>query len=239
MGIFGHRYKDGDLIEVEGVRVRLKANRRARRVSLRVDAARAEVVATAPSERGLTEAVAFAKSRAGWMVQRLASRPAGVGFAPGRAIPFRGSTLRLEAVPTSAAARLKDGLIVSGGEGEAYARRIERLLRTEAKRELSARTEHHARALGLKVPKVSLGDPKSRWGSCTPTRGTIRYSWRLILAPDWVLDYVAAHEVAHLVHADHSPHFWAVVKGLVGEDEKAARRWLRAHGAALHAVGRG
>ena len=82
---------------------------------------------------------------------------------------------------------------------------------------------------------MSITDPRSRWGSCTPGRGTIRYSWRVILAPPGVLDYLAAHEVAHLVHADHSPRFSAVVEQLVG-DPKPYRAWLRQHGPGLHAL---
>jgi hypothetical protein len=234
------RYVDGDVVEIDGVRVVLKTNARARRVSLRVDAARNRVVAVAPSERRLSEAVAFARERTPWMLERLAARPAGRPFVPGGGVPLRGAVVPLVAVPGAAAARLVEdaaGLrIVSGGTGEAFARRVERLLRAEARRDLEARTEIHVRALGLALPKVALADPKSRWGSCTPSRGTIRYSWRLILAPPWVLDYVAAHEVAHLVHADHSPRFWAVVKSLLG-DEKRGRAWLRAHGGELHAVG--
>jgi len=235
------RFRHGDVIDVDGVRVLLKVNRQARRVSVRVDASRNEVVAVARSERALKEAVAFATDRSTWIKTRLAGRPKSTPFAPGSVIPFRGKQVRLEQTPNAEAARLLDDLegarIVSGGEGAAYARRIERLLRAEAARALTERTEVHATALGLKVPKVTIGDASSRWGSCTPDRGSIRYSWRLILAPPDVLDYVAAHEVAHLVHADHSRKFWAVVHKLVG-DEKRFRKWLHGEGMALHAVGR-
>jgi hypothetical protein len=199
------------------------------------------VVAVARSERALKEAAAFATDRSTWIKSRLAGRPKSTPFAPGSVIPFRGKTVRLEQVKNASAARLIDDLfdphIVSGGEGDAYARRIERLLRAEASRALAERTEVHATALGLKVPKISVGDASSRWGSCTPDRGSIRYSWRLILAPPDVLDYVAAHEVAHLIHADHSRKFWAVVHKLVG-DEKRFRKWLHSEGLALHAIGR-
>jgi predicted metal-dependent hydrolase len=235
------RHRHGDVIEIDGVRITLKVNRQARRVSVRVDASRNEVTATARSERGLAEAVKFASDRAIWIKSRLIGRPKETPFAPGSVIPFRGGEAALEQVPGASAARLVEDLfqtrIVSGGEGAAYARRIERLLKAEAQRALSERTAAHATALGLKTPKITLGDAATRWGSCTPDRGAIRYSWRLILAPPAVLDYVAAHEVAHLVHADHSPRFWAVVRKLVG-DEKTHRHWLRNEGMALHAVGR-
>jgi predicted metal-dependent hydrolase len=242
VSLFRPRFHHGDILEVAGRRVVLKINPKARRISLRVAASGAEVVAVAPTERRLSEAAAFARERAAWIASRLAAQPQGEPFEPGAEIPFRGGRVRLERVPGASAARLVEDeagvRIVSGGEGPAFARRVERLLRAEAQRQVLARTEVHVAALGLKAPKVSLADPKSRWGSCTPGRGTIRYSWRLILAPDRVLDYVAAHEVAHLVHGDHSARFWAVVRKLVG-DEKPQRRWLRTHGPALHAVGRG
>ncbi|HWE47124.1 MAG TPA: SprT family zinc-dependent metalloprotease [Caulobacteraceae bacterium] len=241
MNLVKPRYRHGDVVDVDGVRVLLKVNRRARRVSVRVDASRNQVVAVARSERSLKDAVAFAADRSTWIKTRLAGRPKETPFAPGSIIPFRGKSVRLEQVTNASAARLVDDLfeprIVSGGEGAAYARRIERLLRSEASKALSERTEAHAMALGLKVPKVSIGDASSRWGSCTPDRGAIRYSWRLILAPPDVLDYVAAHEVAHLIHADHSRKFWAVVHRLVG-DERRFRKWLHSEGMALHAVGR-
>lgn len=241
MNLLRPRFRHGDVIDVDGVRVLLKVNRQARRVSVRVDASRNEVVAVARSERGLKEAAAFASDRSTWIKSRLAGRPKSTPFAPGSTLPFRGKQVRLEQVKNASAARLIDDLfdprIVSGGENAAYARRIERLLRAEATRALAERTEAHATALGLKVPKISVGDASSRWGSCTPDRGSIRYSWRLILAPPDVLDYVAAHEVAHLIHADHSRKFWAIVHKLVG-DERRFRNWLHSEGMALHAIGR-
>ncbi len=241
MNLLRPRHRHGDVIDVGGVRVTLRVNRQARRVSVRVDASRNEVVATARSERALTEAAAFANDRIIWIKSRLIGRPKETPFEPGAVIPFRGRTVRLDHKPGASAARLVDDLfdpyIISGGEGAAYARRIESFLRREAQRVLSERTEVHVSTLGLKMPRITMGDASSRWGSCTPSRGAIRYSWRLILAPEAVLDYVAAHEVAHLVHADHSQAFWKVVRSLVG-DEKEFRRWLHGEGMALHAVGR-
>lgn len=227
-----------DSIEVAGRPVQLKINPRARRLTLRVNGATGEVVVTAPSQRRLTEAAEFARRKADWIAARLEVMPESQPFVPGGAVPLRGETIRLQAAPGRGAARLKDGAVVSGGEGEAYARRVANLLRREALADLSARTAMHSASLGVPAPKITLNDPRGRWGSCTPARRTIRYSWRLICAPPFVLDYLAAHETAHLLEANHGPRFWALVQRLYG-DPAPARDWLKAHGPALHALGRG
>jgi len=235
-------YRTGQRLQLEGgFALRLRVNPRARRISLRIDGRAGEAVAVAPSERRLADAVAFARSRADWIVERLAARPAGTALAPGATIPFRGVTVRLEASGGAGAARLIPGpegdRIVSGGEGEAFARRVVNLLRRAAREALAARTEVHLRALDLPPVVLTINDPASRWGSCSPVARSIRYSWRVIMAPPEVLDYLAAHEVAHLVHANHSSAYWAVVHDLVG-DHRPFRTWLRQHGPGLHAVGR-
>lgn len=195
----------------------------------------------APSERRLADAVAFARSKADWIAERLEARVEGLPLEPGTTISLQGRATRLEATGTSGAARLvvdeHSAVIRSGGEGEAFGRRVENLLKREARSQLTARTEHHLHTLGQKPVRVSIVDTRSRWGSCSPHNRSIRYSWRVVLAPPEVLDYLAAHEVAHLVHADHSPAYWSVVHRLVG-DHRPFRAWLRANGQALHAVGR-
>lgn len=236
------RPRHGERLEVEGLPLRLSVNRRARRVSVRIDARAGEAVVTAPSERAIPQALDFALSRRAWIAEHLSKRPRGAPFAPGAEILLRGRPVRLVAAGNAAAARLApdhpDGpAIVSGGEGDAFHRRVERLLRAEARAALVARTTVHLQRLGLKPVRVSIGDPASRWGSCSPHNRSIRYSWRVIMAPPEVLDYLAAHEVAHLVHADHSPAYWSVVHSLVG-DHRPFRKWLRDHGPALHAAGR-
>ena len=229
-------------LEAGGPEVVLRINRRARRISIRIDARSGEAIATAPSERRLKEAVEFARSRRGWIAERQSARPPAHRFAPGGVVILGGRSYRLGAVPGAGAARFADDpdgpLILSGGEGDAFARRVENLLRREARARLEARTRVHERTLGLTPSTVSIMDARSRWGSCTPQNQTIRYSWRVIMAPEAVLDYLAAHEVAHRVHADHSPAYWRVVHGLVG-DHRPHRAWFRDHGAALHAVNRG
>jgi predicted metal-dependent hydrolase len=224
----------------EGPVLRLSVNPRARRISVRIDGRSGEAVVTAPSERRLGDALAFAKSRAGWIRQRIEARPVDRPFAPGATILFEGRPARLVAVGGAGAARLAEGgaglEIRSGGEGDAFARRVLNLLKREARTRLVARTEVHRAALGQAPVRVSIVDTRSRWGSCSPHNRSIRYSWRVVMAPPAVLDYLAAHEVAHLVRPDHSPAYWTVVERLIG-DHRPHRKWLRDHGAALQAAG--
>jgi predicted metal-dependent hydrolase len=245
------RLVHGDLIEACGAPVRLRVNLRARRVSLRIDASRGEIVATAPSPRRIGEAVAFVEQRRGWILARLAELPRARPFEPGAVIEVAGAPCRLAAAAGrprfEPAIDAGPGLLSAPGEGAAFTRAVTNVLKAEARRALLERTAAHARTLERPMPAVAIADPRGRWGSCTPPRrrgfgaslevGRVRYSWRLILAPPLVLDYVAAHECAHLIEANHSPRFWAVVRGLIG-DPRPHRAWLRANGARLHAMGR-
>ena len=237
------QYRNGQRLppDAVGVPARLSVNPRARRLSIRIDGRAGEAVLIAPSERKLGDVVAFARTKAGWMRERLDARPQGTPLEPGAVVDLLGRPTRLATTGGAGAARLIEDsegpLILSGGEGEAYARRVENLFKRVARETLQARTDVHLRALGLRPVKMSIADPKSRWGSCSPHNRTIRYSWRVIMAPPVVIDYLAAHEVAHLVHADHSPAYWSVVQRLVG-DHRPHRKWLRDNGPALHAVGR-
>lgn len=236
-------YRNGQRLPPEalGVAARLSVNPRARRLSIRIDGRAGEAVLVAPSERKLADVVAFARTKASWMRQRLAERPEGCPLEPGATVPLFGRETRLVATGGAGAARLIDGpdgpVIQSGGEGEAFSRRVENLIKRLARQVLVERTDHHLRTLGQRPVMVSIADTKSRWGSCSPHNRSIRYSWRVIMAPPAVADYLAAHEVAHLVHADHSPAYWSVVERLVG-DHRPYRKWLRENGPALHAVGR-
>jgi len=236
-----------EVIEIGGRPVRLAVNARARRISLRLDHGRREVVATAPSARRLPEAVAFAESRARWIAARLDALPPPSLFRPGAMLQVSGQPCRLERaamrikprlVPATAEEPMR--LVAWGADAAAFSRAVERALRAEALRALAERTAAHVRALRAQPPTVAVMDAKARWGSCRPPHrgeaGRIRYNWRLILAPPFVLDYVAAHECAHLIEANHGPRFWTLVERLYGEPG-AARAWLKAHGTALHALG--
>ena len=252
MALFrSRRYAHGDRIEVAGAPVVLKVSARARRVSLRLDAQKREIIATAPAPKLLDEAVAFAGERAGWITARLAELPARPLIAPGQIINLLGHPVRLEQAVTGrgrwrAASADAPRALIAPGEGEAFARAVVRMIRAEARRVLAERTELYAARLGKPLPTVAIMDARARWGSCRPPRtrgfgaaaevGRIRYSWRLMLAPYAVMDYVAAHECAHLIHPHHGPAFWAETRRLIG-DERPHRAWLKTHGPGLHSFG--
>ena len=245
MSLFGRALADGDRLEVAGAVVRLKVHRSARRVSLRLDRTKREIVATAPSQRRLAEAAAFARDRAAWIAERLAELPQVEAVAPGMTIHLFGEPCLLGA--SDKPARLHPATdeasmaITARGEGAVYANAVVRIIRREALRVFTERTAFYCDQLGAKLPSVTIMDARARWGSCRPglpgKPAAIRYSWRLALAPFEVADYVAAHECAHLLELNHGPRFWGHVKTLVG-DERPHRAWLRAEGARLHAFGR-
>jgi hypothetical protein len=231
------RFSDGDRLEVGGWPVRLKVDGRARRISLRVDRAKSEIVALSPSPRRLNEAVAFAQEKAGWIAKQLAALPERMSLAPGGVLRLNDVPYRLEVGPGRAKI---DGDRIVAPDDVNWGLKVIRLAKREALTVLSDRTAVHAAALGRPTPSVAIADPKARWGSCRPatsrTPAAIRYSWRLILAPAAVADYVAAHECAHLIEANHGPRFWALCEQLIG-DPAPHRAWLRAHAAELHAIG--
>lgn len=212
----------------------------ARRFTLRVRAARRDVVLTLPPHGSTAAARAFALRNLEWIKERLAALAPTIPFMPGAVIPFRGYPHRLEHRPgLRSRVVVEDGpnerLLWVEGPARAFSTTLHRFLRAEARADLAAASERHAAAVGRPMRGITLRDTRSRWGSCT-ARGTLNFSWRLILAPPFVLDYLAAHEVAHLVHLDHSPAFWAVVRRLFADIE-TAEAWLKQNGASLHRYG--
>jgi predicted metal-dependent hydrolase len=216
------------------VAMALRPSRRAKRIILRIDPVGA-VTLVVPRRTSRDEAVAFARSKAEWLNDRLASLPAPVPFADGTELPLLGRPHRIRHAPGSHGVRLGRGEIVVAGEDSHLPRRVADFLRREARRECGERARRFARRLGLNIARVSIRDPKSRWGSCSH-KGHLSFSWRLILAPEWVLDYVIAHEVAHLVEMNHGPRFWRLVEKLYPESVRP-RDWLRRHGTRLHRYG--
>ncbi len=192
---------------------------------------------TIPSRTSPRRALAWAAEHQKWIEATLAAMPAQARIDPGETIPLFGRPHRIDWQPEhSRRVVVADGAISLGGPAESVESRLLRWLKSEALTLLERETREFCVAGDLEVARVSIGDPRSRWGSCSSS-GNIRYSWRLILAPDFVRRATVAHEVAHLVHMDHSPRFHALVETLLGEDPKPARLWLRREGAALHRIG--
>ena len=221
--------------------IRVRRHRQARRYTLRIQAATREVVLTIPPRGTLKEARAFAEKHGGWIAARLGRLPQAAPFADGVIVPLRGEPHRIThrggARGTVWTERDGNGerLLCVAGHAPHLHRRVSDFLRREAKHELEAASRRHARELGLDVRRVNVRDQSSRWGSCSST-AVLSFSWRLILAPSYVLDYLAAHEVAHLVEMNHSARFWRVVNRLIPGHERP-KAWLDAHGADLHRYG--
>ncbi|MDO5656999.1 MAG: SprT family zinc-dependent metalloprotease [Paracoccus sp. (in: a-proteobacteria)] len=216
----------------DDIRVTLRRNGRARRLTLRVTRAGGEAVMTLPPGASLAEARAFAESRAGWLraAQGRAQEVRRVG--PGAVLPVAGQGLQVEITPGLRRVQIEGARLLLPDRG-APGRIVAAWLKGRAQLALRDCVTRHAGALNREVRAMSLRDTRSRWGSCTHD-GRLMFSWRLAMAPPEVLDYVAAHEVAHLAHMDHSPAFWAAVARLM-PDYVARRDWLRVHGAELQA----
>ncbi len=224
-------------LDVAGRRVEVEVRRdaRARRLTLRADAVRGTLRLTLSPRARLSEGAALITANRGWIAAQVARWPQPLPFAPGAVIPFDGGTLTLGGGPGRSITRDGDRLLV-GGDPAALPGRVTRWLKAQALADLAPATAALAAALG-RTATVRVGDPAARWGSCAST-ARIAYSWRLILAPPRVRHSVVAHEVAHLLHPNHGRAFWALAAELNGGDPAPQRGWLKAHGAALHWVGR-
>jgi predicted metal-dependent hydrolase len=212
------------------IEVRLRRNTRARRMVLRVAPAGRAPTLTLPPGVPIAQARAFLADHEGWLRQHMTAQPSDLAVGDGAVLPFGDGTLTIRIQP-GRIGRTGAVLHVPGPDPR-VAPRVAAWLREEARHACVAAAERHAAALGRRPGRITLRDPRSRWGSCT-ANGDLMFSWRLAMAPAAVLDYVVAHEVAHLVEMNHSQQFWAVVKRLY-PDHAAARDWLRRHGASLH-----
>jgi predicted metal-dependent hydrolase len=222
------------LLKIDGrmLEIRVRLNPRARRMIVRVNPATGEISVTAPSRRGLAHALDFARGEKDWIAGQLAKAPGPVALVPGAVIPFRGVRHEIRAAAKGPAPvwREDDVIWVRGHQAHAP-RRVLDFLKSEARTVFEARSLAHAAKLGVKPSRITVRDTASRWGSCSSAR-SLSFSWRLILAPEFVLDYVVAHEVAHLREMNHSPRFWAHVKSLVA-NIAAPQDWLKVHGREL------
>jgi predicted metal-dependent hydrolase len=253
----------GETIEVKirglGIPMVLKRSTRARRFSLQVSEARRGAVLTMPVYSSFADADEFLSRHLDWLKERVAGLSEPVPFTHGAIVPLRGfahvlrfagsvhrrGVVWIEAAEDAKAAPAwPEGARVAikrlprlyvAGEDEHAPRRLLDWLKRQAHLDLKTRVAIHARRLDLTPKRLFVRDQTTRWGSCS-TSGALSFSWRLVLAPPFVLDYLAAHEVAHLGHMNHGPRFWGLVERTMPRYEEA-RNWLRKHGASLHRYG--
>ncbi len=222
------------------VPVTFRRNRRARRLILRIAPGCGKgpdgVVVTLPARASVGDGRALVGDKADWIADQLDDLPPHVPLANGSVIPVLGVDHAIRHCPGGRRGVWReDGEIRVSGRAEHTPRRLADWLKREARREIAGRVRDKAADLGREPGRISLRDTRSRWGSCAPN-GNLSFCWRLFLAPEFVLDYVVAHEVAHLEELHHGPAFWRLVQRLTPAKEEA-RAWLHRHGAALHRIG--
>lgn len=214
------------------IEITLRRSARARRFSLRVSRLDGRVTLSLPLRAREADALAFARGQEAWLRRALATVPGPAAIRWGMDFPLEGRVLRLGPAEGRVARETADALLLPGAEAE-LPRRLAAYVKLRARDRIAAAVDTHAAALGRPWHSLTLRDTRSRWGSCTHD-GRLMFSWRLAMAPPAVLDYVAAHEVAHLAEMNHSPAFWAVVARLM-PDYAPHRAWLKAEGQHLHA----
>ncbi|ABN77744.1 M48 family metallopeptidase [Cereibacter sphaeroides] len=213
------------------VEITLRRSAQARRFSLRVSRLDGRVTLTLPLRAREAEALAFVRDQEGWIRRALSDVPESASVGLGSVLPLEGRPLTVR--PGSGrSVRVTDDSLLVPGDPASVPLRLATFLKAMARERLAAACDRHARSLGRTYARLTLRDTRSRWGSCTQD-GCLMFSWRLILAPPPILDYVAAHEVAHLAQMNHSPAFWAEVARL-DPDYALHRAWLRRQGQALH-----
>ncbi len=209
----------------------LRRSAQAKRISLRISQLDGRVTLTLPKRLAEHEAMDFARSKEGWIRKHLSARGVDIVVGVGAEVPLGGRLYTLQAGTGRRVQITPDGIFVPGPP-ERMGKRLCAHLKELARDRLAGASDDYAARLGRSYTRLSMRDTRSRWGSCT-SDGGLMYSWRLIMAPPEVLDYVAAHEVAHLSEMNHSAAFWAEVTRIYG-DYGEARGWLRSHGSTLH-----
>ena len=220
-----------------GTPISIRVSPRARRIGLRINAAERMVELVLPPGVPASRGLRFAASKRGWIAARLDALPQPVPFAEGAIVPVLGIPHRIRRELGAAAppVALVDGEIRVRGDTEHLARRVRDYLVTMARRELGRRARELAARIGQSVARTNVRDTKSRWGSCSG-RSNLSFSWRLIFAPEPVIDYVVAHEVAHLAEMNHGPRFWRLVESL-SPNSATPRAWLKRHRSRLLSYG--
>lgn len=227
-------------LDLSGGPVQIVVRRNARAKSYRLSlSVRGDPVLTFPARGRWPDAEAFLERNRGWLEVRLARRHSPYRLAEGGIIPVRGvdhgiaASGRLRGTVTVSSSG-RDPVLTVPGAPEHISRRLVDWLKSEARRDLEDRCAVHAETLGVRIAALKLRDQSTRWGSCSSSR-TLNFNWRLILAPPHVLDYVAAHEVAHIIEMNHAPAFWAQVERAL-PSYRSGRAWLKANGSKLMAI---
>ena len=224
-------------IELAGRAVPIEVRRlsQARRLTLRLAPDGSAVRVTIPQWAPTRQALDFALSRKDWLEQQLGKVVVPAALEPGGTLPWRGNQVQLLHDPAAGRRVLADATAIRvGGAAESVVPRLRRWVHAEARVLFAADLADYAPRAGVPVPPLALTSAQRRWGSCS-TSGTVRLNWRLVLAPDAVRRSVVAHEIAHLVHFDHSPRFHALLGDLFEGDLAAANAWLKRHGRSLYA----
>ena len=222
------------------VPVAIRRHPRARSYTLRIAGPGKPPILTMPQRGSLAEAERFLARHAGWLRRQIDRLPPTVAIADGATLPLRGAPHTIHHAParrgTVTVGEDENGpALYISGEPAHLRRRVLDFLKREARRDIEAAVARHAARLGVKPKAIRTRDQVTRWGSCTAT-GHLSFSWRLIMAPPFVLDYLAAHEVAHLAEMNHSRRFWQLCRQLSPQTD-VARAWLTTNGPALHAIG--
>lgn len=213
------------------IEVTIRRKKNARRLTLRL--ASDGVFLTLPIRTPIAEAEAFALKQENWLREKLAKRPTVQTILETGCVPIFGQQHQIE-TGSGKVCKIVDGTLQVPGPETRQISKIMAFLKETARAQLTQASDKYAAAINMPYSKITLRDTRSRWGSCTST-GNLMYSWRLVMAPPEVLDYVAAHEVAHLKEMNHSPQYWSIVAGIC-PDYQIHRAWLRQNGAALHRI---
>ncbi len=205
-----------------------------RRLSLRIDNKERKVVLNLPPRCSVRKALDFVEKNRDWIEAHLLAVPVSRQFSDGDVISFFGENLKICHCPKAKSGVVREGNVLKvSGEKEFLPRRVRDFIRNETHLKMRELSQQKAARIGCSVNRVTIKDTKSRWGSCS-TLNNINYNWRIALAPVEAIDYLAAHEVAHLKHRDHSAAFWECVRSLSPYAE-SGRRWLKQNGRLLYA----
>jgi hypothetical protein len=230
--------EDHHIIDIDGREVPLIVRRhpRARRITLRINTAGEGAVVTIPARSDPAEGLKMARSQSAWLGQHLDDMGARTTFADGARIPFLGQDYPVRHKPGArGTVWIEQQEIHVAGDARHLARRLSDWLKKQARAEIAPLAHSKSSQIDRNPSRITIRDTRTRWGSCS-AKGGLSFSWRLVMAPRYVLDYVVAHEVAHLSHMNHSPEFWQTVDTLTA-DARAGRDWLGEHGSALHRIG--